>query len=227
MHFLKKGRFQLFALLLTASLAMSACYPSSGGLSVEDLDVVATVYDPEVDFSNYRTFAMPDSVVHLLPDDADPDDDNISRSFDELILREVAQGLTDLGYVRVLEPDPDNPPDLYAFVSISTTQWAGYVGYPWWGGWGWYGGYPPGWGPGWGPGYPWYGGGVVYSYETGTLFVDLVDPERQDAPTREIGTTWIGALNGLLENSSAGTATRLNTGIRQMYEQSAYLKAGS
>jgi hypothetical protein len=227
MLILKKARFQALALLFAASVALSACYPSPGGVTVDDLDVVATVFNPEVTFSGYRTFAMPDSVVHLLPEDADPDDDNISRAFDELILREVAKGLVDMGYTRVLEPDPNDPPDLYAFVNVTTTQWAGYVGYPWWGGWGWYPGYPPGWGPGWGPGYPWYGGGAIYSYETGTLFVDLVDPERQDAPTLEIGTTWIGALNGLLESSSAGTSTRLTTGIRQMYTQSPYLAPGS
>ena len=228
MQTLKQARYLLMVVVLGSGLLISGCYPSPGGVSVSDLDVVATIYDNDVSFSSYRTFAMPDSVVHLLPEGTDPDDDNISREYDELILSEVANALISRGYVRVEDPDPDNPPDLYAFVSVTTTQWAGYVGYPWWPGWGWYPGYPPGWGPGWGPGYPWYpGGGAIYTYETGTLFVDVVDPEKADAPSQEIGTAWVGALNGLLEGSSAGTATRLTTGIRQMFTQSPYLKAGN
>jgi len=220
MKFITTSRLYMLATMLVFSVAMSACYPSPGSLTTSDLDVVATVFDDEVDFSANSTFSMPDSVVHLV---GEGDRDDVSREFDDLILAEVAKGLTDMGYTRDTVEDKDKPADVIVFVSVTTTQWAGYVGYPWYPGWGWWGGWP-GYGPGWGPGYPWYGGGAVYTYETGTLLVDMIDPGRADEGTEEIGTVWIGALNGLLSSSSSGTATRLTTGIRQMYAQSAYLK---
>lgn len=224
MNLFTSSRLLFSATILAFSSSMSACYPSPGSLTTEDLDVVATVFDKDVDFSANHTFSMPDSVIHLTLNE---DSDEISREFDDLILTEVAKGLTDMGYERDFGEDPDNPADVIVFVSVTTTQWAGYVSYPWYGGWGWWGGWP-GYGPGWGPGYPWYpSGGAVYTYETGTVLVDMVDPGRADEGTEEIGTTWIGALNGLLTSSSTGTASRLRTGIRQMYSQSPYLKPGS
>ena len=101
--------------------------------------------------------------------------------------------MTKYGYTRITEVDTANPPDLLltaAAISVTTVSvgwWYPY--YPGWG-WGWYksadasrgedywyrypGYYPPGWG--WG-GVPYYS-----SYTTGTLLMEMANPD----DTREI-----------------------------------------
>ncbi len=213
MQLINTSRLYILATILVFSVAMSACYPSPGSLTATDLDVVVTVYDKNVDFSANRTFAMQDSVIHLKPDNIS---DNISRQHDDLILAEVAKGLTDMGYQRITVIDPDNPPDVVVYVGVTTTEWRGYVYTPAWPWYPWY------------PGYPWYPvGGVAYSYETGTLLVEMIDPTVATPSKPEGGSVWLAALNGLLTTSNSGSVTRLTTGIRQMYSQSPYLKPGS
>ena len=69
-----------------------------------------------------------------------------------------------------------NPPDVVFLVTVTSSEnwvaWTSGCWYCYWGWWPGWGYYPPGWGPGWGWGYPPSGG--VASYETGTLFVDMV-----------------------------------------------------
>jgi len=100
-----------------------------------------------------------------------------------------------------------------------------YVWYPGWGYWGWWPGwgYWPGYGPGWGWGYPGYVGRVTY--ETGTVFVDMIDPN-DPAPAvepPEIPVVWTGALRGILSGGAATAATRIVDGLNQAFDQSPYL----
>lgn len=132
--------------------------------------------------------------------------------FDSLILAETRNGLLAYGYTQRLTADSA---DYYVVASAMAVQtWTVDVWYPYYpccyygGGWGWY--YPP-----------------VYdvdTYSTGTVFLDMYDQSQVDSTLQKLGRPWNGILNGLLGTTSGVTQTRLQTGIRQAFTQSPYLK---
>lgn len=207
---------------LGVAIGLGACTPGTD-ISASESDVVTTQFDPEVDFGALRTFIMPDSVVHITDDGED--DPNLKRQFDAQILNSVAGHFEALGYERLPgdAPDTTNPPDFVVLVGATSSDFfysnwgcGGYWG--WWPGWGYY---PPGyWGPGYGCYYP---PSVSYAYTTGTLFVLGMDPDGIDVDEQLFPIGWAGAINGVLNDSSASIADRLDRNIDQMFAQSPYL----
>jgi len=208
----------LFAVILLAG----SCYPSQD-LTVEELDIVSTIYDSDVNFSDYQTFLMPDTIIQI----GDPEDPGfIDLPVDNMdeILDQIRSGFEDLGYVE--EPDPaNNEPDVAIIVEVVAQENYIIYSYPpggWWGGWGWYPWPGWGWGPGYGPGYPGYGGVGVQSYPEGTLIVDMLDPNKVTTEEERISSVWIGIMNGLLYETN--NPNRVPDGIDQMFTQSPYLR---
>ena len=68
-------------------------------LTTADTDVVASFYDESTDFASKRTYAMPDSVVHV------GESEEISRQFDQQILGRITQNLQTLGYTEAATPE--------------------------------------------------------------------------------------------------------------------------
>jgi hypothetical protein len=188
-----------------------ACYPGDSR-SVADSDVVFTFYDKGVDYSQIKTYAMPDQVY------VREGSDEVSNAYDDLILSEVAKNMAQLGYVREMNPDV-NGADALIIVS-KARQTTTSVGWVPGGGWGW----PwPGWG--WGPGYGWwYPYPVVTSFSTGTVFVDMFNPEGVDPDASgQIPALWSGIMNGLSSSDGSVTSSRIVQDIAQAYQQSPYL----
>lgn len=214
------------AVLAALVLGLTACYPGDPA-SIQELDIVGTKYDTEYDFSANRSFAMPDSVLHLcdIPELNLAGCIELGRDFDATMLARVVANMEAMGYTRELEPEV-NAPDVVVLVSaLGSARFVAYVSYPWWGGWGWWPGwgYCPGcYGPGWGWGYP-PGSISAVRYETGTLFIDMVDPDEADFAKQEIPIPWTGALNGVLGSSAEQSVI---DGIDQAFAQSPYLRAG-
>lgn len=201
-------------LALASILAFGACYPGDQ-LTVEEADVVVTIFDEGTDFAAYSTYAMPDSIIHLLPPSGI---DNISRSLDAEILAAVESNMLKLGFTEEAVP---TDADVLMLVAATARQEVGYSGYGWGSYWGWYYPYPPSWGWGW---YPWYGGGsTVYTYRVGTLFIQMLDPARADSTLEKVPTVWVGALNGIADGA---VEQRIVDGIDQAFEQSPYLGEG-
>lgn len=199
----------------TVLAALVSCYPGDQ-LTTEEADVVVTLFDDQTDFGTLQSYAMPDTIIHLVPDSSS---DDIRRDFDDEILAQVASEMAAKGFTR--ESDPNNA-DAFMLVSATTREQVGYTGYPWGGYWGWYAPYPPGWGWGW---YPWYGGaGTIYTYRSGTIFMQLLDPAQADSTEEKIPTVWIGAINGLVQGNTI--EERIADGIRQAFAQSPYLALG-
>ncbi|MFC1799500.1 DUF4136 domain-containing protein [Candidatus Eisenbacteria bacterium] len=197
-------------------LLLWSCTPDSGFNTTADYDTVVTHYDPDVSYKSYSTYYLADSVAYI----TDPDDTStIERDddLDELILSTVASNLNAYGYQRIMEPEAENPPDLFVPVSITTTEWVGAY-YPY---------YPPGWWypwyPGWGPGYPGYYPPVVYSYSTGTIFFDLWDFKDPIEEEEEFPVLWTATINGLLSSDRASGEQRIVESINQAFSQSWYL----
>ena len=211
-------RYKVTGLAAVAALALAvflSCYPGDQ-LTTEDADVVVTLFDDQTDFGTLQTYAMPDTIVHLVPDSSSS---NIRRDFDDEILVQVAAEMAAMGFTR--ESDP-NDADAFLLIAATSREQVGYTGYPWGGYWGWYYPYPPGWGWGW---YPWYGGGgTIYTYRSGTVFMQLADPAQADSTEAKVPTVWVGAINGIIEGNAV--EERIADGIRQAFAQSPYLGEG-
>lgn len=206
------------AWIAVASVAvLGSCYPGDQ-LTVDESDVVVTLFDGSEDFASKQSYAMPDSIIHLVAEGAQ---DRISRDFDAEILAQVASNMNGIGFTRQTDPALA---DVIMLVAVTAQNEVGYTGYPWGGSWGWYYPYPPGWGWGW---YPWYGGGsTLYTYRVGTVFMQMLDPARADSTEAKVPTVWIGALNGLVEGTQAEIEDRVVGGINQAFAQSPYLGEG-
>lgn len=208
------GRFIIYGLSGLLVLVMFSCYPS-GPTSTAETDVVITSYDNQFNFATVRTYALPDEVFEI------EGTDEVNHDFDDLILDEIEKNMNARGYVREFNPAA-NGADIIVTASIARTErtWISSIGWwGWWGrwpGWGWW----PGWGPGWGIRYPWP---IVGTFSTGTLFIEIVDPNGRDDANQQLPARWAGGSNGLLSSSSTITAQRIANNIAQMFEQSPYL----
>ena len=207
------------------AMIVASCYPDNGTIYNSSLDTVLTLFDESVDFNKYNTYAMPDTIVQLCDPDNSASCVELGTDYDDEILDHIAAKMSSLGYTRELDPE-NNGADVFLFVSKVAQKNVDAYSYPWWGYWGWYPGwgypgypgYPPG---GWNPWYPW-GGTVVYTYTTGSLLVEMVDPGTIDASTGVVKSVWAGGMNGLLEGSDIHD--RVDKNIDQMFAQSPYLK---
>ena len=192
----------MFAAAVASSLfVVSACYPDR--LDNVNYDVVATVHDSTANFKA-TTFALDDSVVHLLVSGSD----NISRAYDAQILARIRSNMTARGYTEVADP---NTADLAMLVGVTTADYTAYYWDYWCGSWGYWWGY--------GCYYPPYYG--TYTYTLGTLFVGMQD--RRTLTGGKVETIWLGIGNGLV--GQGVTATRVTGAIDQMFTQSPFIKA--
>ncbi|MEM1002547.1 MAG: DUF4136 domain-containing protein [Bacteroidota bacterium] len=130
---------------------------------------VATDYDSQVEFEDYKTFAFYKPGI----DQAELSDLDKRR-----ILRAIETELTTKGFTKSTEPDM-----LISIFTKSNQRVDVFTNY--WGGWGWGAGWGNGWrgygwgGWGWGPGWGLNGTNVAVNTE-GTLFIDLIDYTKKE-----------------------------------------------
>ena len=203
----------LAVLLLAALLTLAACYPG-GPEDLGDIGVALTFFDQNADFSGLRTYAMDDTVIALI----NPDDDSsrpLNRIYDPVILAEIQAQMAARGFVREMDPET-NPPDVGLFVGA--TQNDAYILFRYWA-------YPPGWwGPGWGWGYPPSTGAVRYKEGSIIWFMADVREAGSLPPGGEVPVIWQAAINGALDSSDQ-IESGIQTGIRQCFTQSPYIRA--
>jgi hypothetical protein len=197
----------------TVMISLNSCYPGET-LTVSEVDIVATDYDDNYfNTKNPTSYHLPDTLSAI--GGGDP---NVSEGAEQLILNQIHDNLVNkYGWQRIDVIDENNLPDVIVTASAIqvTTSVSGCI--PWWGGWGWYPWYPGwGWGGGWC--YPTY----LYSYDTGTIVMDMVDPN--EGGVESFGLVWHGGINGLLRSTSAGNENFVRTNIDQAFDQSPYLK---
>ncbi len=212
----KKKLIVLFSLVILSSFVLYSCYPDYG-LTTSDYDTVITVFDNDANFKK-PTYAMPDTVVHFVEEG---DEDKVDRSKDALILSTIASNMTSLGYERVPVDTTMDAPGFVIIVGVTVTDNYGtayYPGWGYWGGWGWWGGYP-----GWG--YP--GGTVTYSYTTGTIFMTMLGPDKDNiSDDNKFGAVWLARINGVVSSSSSiNVSSRITQRINDAFNQSPYLGA--
>src|SRR4051812_1568654 len=107
---------------------------------VGELDVVLALRDDTVNFQAVRTFAMPDTIVHL-EEGTSFVSTPIPRTFDAQILAQVAKNFEERGYVRELAPATHRPDLVVLVAATASTQVTAWASYPWYGAWGFYSGW--------------------------------------------------------------------------------------
>jgi len=183
---------------------LQACFPF-GPEDIEDFDIVGTFYNEDVSFSSFKTYVMPDTIVHV-------DNSGVTTrtgDYDALILSQVAANMTAVGYTRV---GKDESPDMILTLAISNSGYNLENNYD-------YGDY-------YGDGYDGYGSGGYYNtgseyqMETGTLLMNLANTQGDGSLKSSM---WLGIINGITEQSFTNTSRRLIELINQAYVQSPYL----
>ena len=120
--------------------------------------------------------------------------------------------------------DADPPKVLVG--STATTNYSAFVGYSWYGVWGFYPGwtwYAPGFDASWTIVYPWYPTSGVVAYDRGTLVVDLIPTLSVNPLAKSIRSAWAGVATTLLNGTT--TESTVTAAIDQMFALSPYLTA--
>ena len=189
----------LMLLFLSTALVLNSCYPGEE-LTAEDTDIVATYYDKEADFTTKLTYAIKDSVIRL-DEDGNPIY-NETGPYDQQALNRIKDNMEAAGFTEKADPDSA---DVIVFTFASQTTWVSGGCYSSW--YSWY--------------YPYYGYcyPVYYTYEAGTLGIVMIDADA----TEQKNALWVAAINGILEDTSAGILDRIYKNIDQAFIQSPYL----
>jgi len=187
---------------------------SMGCRKTPDLDqlstdqVVATDRDLEVNFANYATYHISDTVGLVAND---PKDSILTGTMAVQLVSAVKQNMDRRGYTFVARnANPNIGLRLTVIKDVTRTAACG----GWWGG-GWWG-YP-----GWGYYYPWC---TTYTYTIGTSMLYMYD--LKNSPVNgNIRAMWAMTAFGVFSTTNNNTNVQLTVdAINQAYTQSPYIK---
>ncbi len=223
-----------FVMLAAMTLLEIGCntYPAAND-QINDFDIVYTSYDEAVNFSLYTTYALPSKIIMINEDTSNAtylEDENPEQA--QLIRSSVERKMQEKGYT-LIQIDSSNIPDLILNVGILNAEVQGvyaddcsWYNYPYY--WNWY----PNWG--WEIGWTWDSypcwGYDYYSYNVGSLTMDLVDVDATivdacaNSNSCTLAVIWKGIVRGLLEGEQNDLNERIQNGVEQAFDQSTYLK---
>ncbi|GAB3889954.1 DUF4136 domain-containing protein [Spirosoma agri] len=213
---LRKGKWGLYAIaLLVTGAGLTACKENAvNDLSPADAPVYITNYDRSVNFSQYKTFSLPDSVVIESNTGYQPSLGPLEGRF----VSNVANTLTSRGFKRVNRGESADlgvaiirVNNLYTGVGVDPY---GYYGGYWGGGYGGLGGY-----------YPYYPS--YYTYQVADQYWEIQIVDLKNRPTTGTGTQ--PQLNVIYDATVRGTdipdQQAVDVATTTIFNQSAYLKA--
>ncbi len=207
-----------------AVLAGIGCSDNGNLVGVISSGIVTTFKDSNFNFTTLHTFAMPDTVAHLVPITGTPLP--ITGQFDAVALNQVRADLLARGYTDVSNT-PGVTPDFVVLVGATATDnSAAFVTFPWFNFWGFspvFNFFTPGFSSAWGIIFPWAPVTGVTAFDRGTLIVTIVPTSSIDQANETIQAAWAGVATGLL-NGSITTLT-ITTAIDKMFALSPYLVA--
>ena len=197
-------KFKLMILLLGAMVIASCTkYPEDTERLAEDL-AIATKVDTQVDFNNYKTYAIAESVIKI----TDEDTTALNSATATLVLEQFKQNMTARGFQNVTEV---SEADLgIAVLYFENTNIYYYYDYYYWG-------YP-----GWGYYYPYYPPVYYGSYTVGVMVAELIDLKNPNTGDQKLTIRWSVFIRGLLTESI--TNTQITNSVDQAFEQTPTLK---
>ena len=208
-----KRMMETVLLAFAGMITVSSCTKDAmDNLTEEESRIYITNRDNSVNFGNYKTYSISDSVYVI-------DNNNLAgqqaTAIDQQTLAVVRSSLESRGYVRVnRSQSPHLGINVSRLYNTSTSlvdlsyYWGGYGGYydPYYWGYGGYGyGYPPAY-------------GYVQSTEA-MLSVDILDLKNA-AANGNIRIIW----NGLIRGSGVFNSNAIASGVQALFAQSPYLK---
>jgi len=208
--------------------ALAACHPGSIE-TLADTELVLTRFSPDVfgedgdGSSPYRTYARPDIVAPLDPDEEGPPREPEPPELNDEILEAIDRNLEALGYERLVDEEAPSA-DLFVLAGLTTARWNGWVCFPGWPSWGWWGG----WRQPVGPGSRWCfpGGPGSVTFERGSLLIDFVDASEIDEEREDLPVVWSAAIQGLLSSTTDGVLLQIDRTVNRAFSQSAaYLRS--
>jgi len=207
-----KRIFFMLSALAGISLLYTGCTKQPpDNLSTDESRIYITDYDSAVNFANYKTFSISDSVAVIQNGIATKQLTDIDTAY----LNAVTKYMELAGYTLVSnKQNPDLGVDVNDIISTST----GVISYGDY--WDYYGGY-------WDPyywGYPGYGYYIPYAYSVyqvseGAISVDILDLKNA-AADKKINVIWTGLIRG----SGIFDASVADSQVKALFDQSPYLK---
>ena len=212
---MKKLSFLSITLLGFALLSVSCSIRPELGDLVKNM-VVQTSKVENIDFTNYTTFAIVEDTLGLLSNVTD--DTLIVGNYAQVTTAKMIEKMLESGFQKVEKTaDPDLGVNAFILdnqgVFQSYSYSPGFMGYPGYN-------YPGYWGYGGFGGY--YGYPIVqnYSYQTGTMVIELIDLKNR-TPDNKLQVVWVAKIGDVYtSDDQLGIMVK---SINQAFEQSPYL----
>ena len=207
-----KRRISVILGLAVAALAYTGCKKEPlNNLTAEESRIYITDHDSSVNFSNFKTFAISDSITVI----KNGKSEKMVTAEGSAFIAAATKYLMQMGYVEVSN---DQSPDLGVNVNRIINTATGYISYNDY--WDYYGSYydPYYWGY---PGYGYYSPYAysVYQIKEGAVSIDLLDLKNA-ATKNKIEVIWTGLIRG----SGIYTTDIADSQVMALFNQSPYLK---
>ena len=208
---MKRVLFMLSALAATSILYTGCTKQPLDHLSSDESRIYITDHDSAVNFADYKTFSISDSVAVIRNGKATKELNDLDSAYVAAVTKYMQQA----GYTLVSEKQhADLGVDVNRIISTST----GVISYGDY--WDYYGGY-------WDPyywGYPGYGYYIPYAYSVyqireGAVSADILDLKNASADNK-INVIWTGLIRG----SGIFDASIADSQVKALFDQSPYLK---
>ncbi|MBD2753181.1 DUF4136 domain-containing protein [Spirosoma validum] len=217
LHHLRLGKGSLWAiLLLTLGGALTACRENAiNDLSPTDTPVYITNYDRSVNFGQYKTFSLPDSVIIQSNDSYAAVKNSISDRF----VTNVAAALTAKGFQRVTKGQTADlgvaiirVNNLYTGIASNPySYYSNYWGYGGLGGLGGLGGYY----------YPSY-----YTYQVTDQYWEIQMVDLKNNPATGSGQQQVNVIyDATIRGTDITDTQSVDTAVTAIFNQSSYLQA--
>jgi len=200
--------------LVLACAGIVACYPGEV-VSVPQLASVTTMVDSQAPLKTARTFAIIDTVALALRKDGGL---TVSRQDAVSIVARIRNELIARDWIEIKDFRAVRP-DVVVLAAVFVSENTGVAYADWWGSYGYWGGWPAGYGAGWDWGVP--GAEVTFTYASGTLAITMLDLRNGDASTQRVPVLWAALINGVITSVAPDNAL---AGISQAFLQSPYLE---
>ena len=161
---------KLIPMLFAAVMLVTTCEKTPDTGKLDDDYLVYTNYDDDTDFAKFTTFYVPDSVL-IIDNSSDKPKYLYGTPAADILIANYVAGMEAAGYVRTTDKESADLGLQISYVK-DTYRFRYYNNYPWWYGYPWYWQFSY-WGD-WGGWYWPYD--ITYSYSTGSVLGELVDP---------------------------------------------------
>ncbi|MGY6521110.1 MAG: DUF4136 domain-containing protein [Mongoliitalea sp.] len=206
-------KINFWSLAVFVSLISVSCLPSNRPDDISDLAVVYTNFDPEFQFNQGTTYALPPNIIILNSEGVTPGERPPTIDFvaNQQLLNVIRNNMNARGFTQI---NIQNQPDYILFPSVTTEGREIFFDYDsqfwtWW---------FPELGPGIRFQYPNFNPLINNSFNTGTLLMQLVN-NRNRTSNAPLAVHWVGVVNMGLSQSISDNTSRAIQGINQAFNQ--------